>query len=172
MRSACKLVVTLSIATALGCGGDDGPRSLGGDIPDCAEGELIVQGELDGASVDQQLTGYNAFTFENAVGEASGNLIVGFPSQSNILVEFPDFADDNDIVRARGFVNFEATGGPRAGFCDTMTQYSGELLVPLEGEQWEFTMSGLRPGTQPCLEDPLPGELYGCFRERPAASAL
>jgi len=166
MRSALLL---LSIAVVLGCGGDDGAASLG--APTCAAGELKIEGTYDGALVNDSRTGYNTFSFVNAVGSANGMLNIGFPTQEGVLLEFPDFVNDGKKVRARAFINLAAGGGLFGGFCETMTAYTAELLVPKAGGQYEFQVTELRPMEPFCTADLVAADIVGCFRPRETPDA-
>jgi len=166
MRSA---LLVLSVALVLGCGGDDGGASLG--APTCNPGELVLEGTFDGALVNDQRTGYNTFSFVNAVGSANGMLNIGFPTQEGVLLEFPDFVNDGKKVRARAFINLAAGGGIFGGFCDTMSSYTAELLVPKAGGQYEFHVTELRAAEPFCTANLVQGDIVGCFRPRETPDA-
>jgi len=158
------LVAIGALGVSFGCGGDD-TKSISG-APDCADGELVIVGELGGQTINISQTGYNTFIFTNSVGDANGTFSVGFPSQERVTLDFPDFVRNNDTVRARGSLEF---GSLLAGYCDTMTAYPGELLVPKEGGQYEFSLIQLRDGEPFCTAELLSGEVVGCFKPRPSA---
>jgi hypothetical protein len=167
-----RAVLALTSVLALACGGDDGGASIA-DAPTCNPGELKIEGTLDGTLANVSMTGYNVYNFTNAVGSANGFLNVGFPTGENLLLEFPDFTNEGKKVSARAFVDFVDSGGPFGGFCDTMSEYASDLVVPKEGKQYEFRITRLRATDPFCASDSayLEGELVGCFMPRVTVDA-
>ena len=164
--SATGLSVTASIATAAiaiaiaaltACGGDDDFSA-----PTCEEGEVVIEGTIDGGDESASLSGWTSYIFVNAIGGDLGTLTVNFGADEMLVLEWPELVANGDSTGARGTV---AVGGLDYGNCED-DGFPGTLRMDEDGDGGAFQLPRLRASAD-CTAPELDGELVGCFRSTP-----
>lgn len=151
------LGLALSSAAATGCGGDDDF-----DAPTCADGEVRLEGTIDGGSESAAQSGFTSYIFVNALGDQLGTLTVNFGGEEMLYLEWPDLIANGDSGDARGSVAF---AGLDYGSCDD-DGFPGTIRLDQDGDGGAFRLTALHPAGD-CAAAAVDGELTGCFRTSP-----
>lgn len=146
--------MTLCVALAPACGEDAAP----GNFPTCADNEVAITGDLDGAPYEFRMT-WEGYSFVNAgIGGADGHFDVTFDSgAARIVFDFRDVLANGGEVMALAQLN---AGGVNVGNCPDEPFWS--ILTRGPDGDGTFTLSNLRPYMY-CEEAELEGTLHGCY---------
>ena len=155
-----KIAIILAMCLAACGGGDDDFEA-----PSCADGEVRIEGTVDGESVSDVRTSNNGYIFVNALNDDEGQLDVLFGESGEEILQlrWPDLVANGHSVEARGLVGYTDLS---VGTCED-DGYPGILRMDDEGGGGTFLLQDLRAGPVPCEGDPVDGELTGCFRSQP-----
>lgn len=149
-------IITLAVLL-IGCGGDDDFSA-----PTCADGEVAIEGTIDGGIESASLSGSTSYAFINALNDQNGTLTVSFGAGEMLYLEWPQLVANGDSVEARGTI---ALAGLDYGNCDD-DGFPGTLRMDDDGDGGTFLLRSLHPAAD-CSAATVDGELTGCFRSTP-----
>jgi hypothetical protein len=152
----CLQVLSIA-ALAIACGSDDDFSA-----PTCAEGEVVIEGTIDGGNESASLSGWTSYIFVNAIGDDLGTLTVSFAADEMLYLEWPELVANGDSTGARGTV---ALAGLDYGNCED-DGFPGALRMDDDGDGGAFQLPRLHASAD-CSAPELDGELVGCFRSMP-----
>jgi hypothetical protein len=155
------MLLGLTLCLAAACGGDDDDF----EAPTCEDGEVRIQGDVGGASIDDARSGYVSYVFVNALNDDDGQLDVGFAGGDMLSLRFPDLTANGDSVDVRGSVSYPSVDLD-VGNCDD-DGFPGILRLDEGGDGGAFLLTSLRQGDDYCGGDAVTGEITGCFRSTP-----
>lgn len=150
----------LAVAVLAACGGGEDDF----DAPTCAPGEVRVEGTVDGIERTATATGSTQFAFINALSEDElGTLSIGFATDDELTLAWPDLVPNGGSVEARGTVKLSDID---LGSCET-EGFPGIMVLSQElgSDVGKFRLSELRAGAD-CAAPALAGELRGCWQRQ------